>query len=69
MYLKNILCARVSEYVKNYPDAVHVPVNPDLDHNPMWKDHKGDCAFPSATQNEINGLDAQNLVNKRQCKT
>ena len=23
---------------------------------------QGDCAFPSATQNEINGKDAQNLV-------
>ena len=29
--------------------------------NPLW-DHKADCAFPSATQNEINGKDATNLV-------
>jgi glutamate dehydrogenase (NADP+) len=28
----------------------------------LW-DHKADCAFPSATQNEINGKDAQNLIN------
>jgi len=62
MYLKNIQRGRVSEYVESYPDAVHVPVNHDLDHNPMWKEHKADCAFPSATQNEINGQDAQNLV-------
>ena len=31
------------------------------DHNPLW-DHKADCAFPSATQNEINGKDAANLL-------
>ena len=27
----------------------------------LW-DHEADCAFPSATQNEINARDAQNLV-------
>ena len=27
----------------------------------MW-DVPADCAFPSATQNEINGLDAQNML-------
>jgi glutamate dehydrogenase (NADP+) len=27
----------------------------------LWA-HKADCAFPSATQNEINGKDAQNLI-------
>ena len=31
------------------------------DHNPLW-DHKADCAFPSATENEINGKDTQNLI-------
>jgi glutamate dehydrogenase (NADP+) len=34
----------------------------NMDHNPLW-DHKADCAFPSATQNEINAKDAQNLIN------
>jgi glutamate dehydrogenase (NADP+) len=33
-----------------------------MDHNPLWN-HKADCAFPSATQNEINAKDAQNLIN------
>jgi len=33
-----------------------------LDYYPLW-DHKADCAFPSATQNEINEKDAQNLLN------
>jgi glutamate dehydrogenase (NADP+) len=31
------------------------------DYNPLW-DHKADCAFPSATQNEINVKDAKNLL-------
>jgi len=62
MYLKNIQRGRVGEYVETYPDAVYIPVNQELDHNPLWKEHKAECAFPSATQNEINGLDAQNLV-------
>ncbi len=63
MYLKNVQRGRVSEYVESYPEAVYVPADQELGHNPMWKDHKGDCAFPSATQNEINEIDAQNLVN------
>lgn len=37
-------------------------MDPSLDYNPLWS-HKADCAFPSATQNEINAKDAQNLVN------
>jgi glutamate dehydrogenase (NADP+) len=32
-----------------------------MDHNPLWT-HKAQCAFPSATQNEVNSKDAQNLV-------
>ncbi|MBW2614481.1 MAG: glutamate dehydrogenase, partial [Deltaproteobacteria bacterium] len=32
------------------------------DYNPLWN-HKAECAFPSATQNEVNTVDAQNLVN------
>jgi glutamate dehydrogenase (NADP+) len=40
---------------------VYTPVNSKLDSNPLWS-HKADCAFPGATQNEINGKDAQNLV-------
>jgi len=37
-------------------------VDAELDHNPLWN-HKADCAFPSATQNEINAVDAKNLLN------
>ena len=31
------------------------------DHNPLWS-HKANCAFPCATQNEINENDAKNLL-------
>jgi len=62
MMLKNVRRGRVKEYVDKYPDAVYTPVDPAADHNPLW-DHKADCAFPSATQNEINAKDAQNLIN------
>ena len=61
MYLKNVARGRIEEYADKYPEAVYTPVDPALDYNPLWN-HKADCAFPSATQNEINGKDAQNLV-------
>jgi glutamate dehydrogenase (NADP+) len=32
-----------------------------LDHNPLWN-IKADCAFPSATQNEITAKDAANML-------
>ena len=60
--LKNVQRGRVKDYADEYPEAVHTPFDSSLDHNPLWN-HKADCAFPSATQNEINAQDAQNLVN------
>jgi glutamate dehydrogenase (NADP+) len=59
--LKNVRRGRVSEYADKYSSAVYTPVDPALDHNPLWN-HKAECAFPSATQNEINAGDAQNLI-------
>lgn len=61
MNLKNVRRGRVSEYADKYPEAVYTPVNPDSDFNPLWK-HKADCAFPCATQNEINSKDAANII-------
>ncbi|WP_432737079.1 NADP-specific glutamate dehydrogenase [Maridesulfovibrio sp. FT414] len=61
MQLKNVRRGRVKEYADKFSEAVYTPVDPDADHNPLWN-HKADCAFPSATQNEINGKDASNLV-------
>lgn len=60
--LKNIRRGRISEYVDKYSESVYTEVDTTLDYNPLWN-HKADCAFPSATQNEINEKDAQNLVN------
>jgi glutamate dehydrogenase (NADP+) len=61
MELKNVKRGRVSEYAEKFSSAVYTPINRDLDHNPLW-DHKADCAFPSATQNEVNAVDAGNLL-------
>jgi glutamate dehydrogenase (NADP+) len=62
MELKNVRRGRIKEYVDKYKKAVYTPLNGNMDHNPLWN-HKAHCAFPSATQNEINAKDAQNLVN------
>jgi glutamate dehydrogenase (NADP+) len=62
MELKNVRRGRIKEYTDKYNSAIYFPADPKLDYNPLWN-HKADCAFPSATQNEINGKDAQNLLN------
>ena len=62
MELKNIRRGRVADYVQAFPSAVHTPMDPTADHNPLWH-QKADCAFPCATQNEINAKDAQAMVN------
>jgi glutamate dehydrogenase (NADP+) len=61
MELKNVKRGRISEYADKFKSAVYTPVDPKADHNPLW-DHKAHVAFPSATQNEINGKDAANLL-------
>ncbi len=60
--LKNNRRGRVKEYADKYKTAVYSPLQSGSDHNPLWN-HKAQCAFPSATQNEISGKDAQNLIN------
>lgn len=59
--LKNVRRGRISEYADKYPSAQFVPFDAGLGYNPIW-DHPADCAFPSATENEINGQDARNLA-------
>ncbi|MFV0437185.1 MAG: NADP-specific glutamate dehydrogenase [Desulfopila sp.] len=59
--LKNIRRGRIAEYVERYPQAVYTPVDPALDHNPLWT-HRAECAMPCATQNEIIGEDARHLL-------
>jgi len=60
--LKNIKRERIRLYADEYPAAVYTPVDPALDYNPLWN-HKADCAFPAATENEIDENDARNLIN------
>ncbi len=61
MDLKNVRRGRIKEYADKYKGTVYTPVDPRQDANPLWA-HKADCAFPSATQNEISGKDARVLV-------
>lgn len=55
MDLKNNHRGRIREYVRRFPEAEYFP-NRNPWHIPA------DCAFPSATQNEISGEDARMLV-------
>ena len=62
MYLKNFKRVRIKEYAAKYSEAVYTELDSAAEFNPLWN-HKAECAFPSATQNEINAVDAQNLIN------
>ncbi len=55
MGLKNIRRGRIREYVRKFPKAEY------LESSKPWH-IPAQCAFPSATQNEINGEDAKQLV-------
>jgi len=61
MDLKNVRRGRIKEYCDKYKSTKFAPVDPKADHNPLW-DLKADVALPSATQNEINQKDAENLI-------
>jgi glutamate dehydrogenase (NADP+) len=61
MDLKNVRRGRIKEYSEKYTNSVYTPFDASQGYNPLWN-HKADCAFPSATQNEINDKDAQNLI-------
>ena len=62
MDLKNRRRGRIREYADKYKEAVFTAFDGTPEFNPLW-DHKAECAFPSATQNEINEKDAQNMLN------
>ena len=61
MELKEVRRGRIKEYAEKYPEAVYTQTDAALDYNPLWN-IKADCAFPSATQNEINSKDGRNLI-------
>jgi glutamate dehydrogenase (NADP+) len=60
--LKNFQRGRIKAYAEKYPAAVYTEADYSLEYNPLWS-HRADCAFPCATQNEINDNDAYKLIN------
>jgi glutamate dehydrogenase (NADP+) len=61
MELKNERRGRIQEYAGHFKNVIYTPVDNSKTYNPIWT-IKADCAFPSATQNEINERDAQTLI-------
>jgi glutamate dehydrogenase (NADP+) len=59
--LKNVKRGRIRDYSARYEKAIFMPTDVKLEHSPLWN-IKADCAFPSATQNEITARDATNLI-------
>src|SRR5512141_3041558 len=59
--LKNVKRGRIKEYADKFKGVVYTAIDPKANFNPLWN-YKADCAFPCATQNEINGNDAKNLL-------
>ena len=58
--LKNNRRGRIKEYADKFK-CLYKDIDSKADHNPLWN-IKADCAFPCATQNEINEKDANNLI-------
>ena len=59
--LKNERRGRIHEYAEQYPRASFTPADASKPENPLWA-IPAECAFPSATQNEISDRDAANLL-------
>ena len=63
MELKNLRRGRIKDYADQFKGTAYLPWDPRLNHNPLW-DIEAQCAFPSATQNEINVNDAANMLKR-----
>ncbi len=61
MDLKNNRRGRISEYAAEYSSATFTPSAPEPSSNGLWGVNV-DVALPCATQNEVNGAEAQMLV-------
>jgi glutamate dehydrogenase (NADP+) len=61
MELKNVRRGRIAEFAERFPTAHYTAVDPTQSHNPIWT-HMAACAFPCATQNEVNATDAKHLI-------
>lgn len=62
--LKNTKRGRISAYAEEFPGAEFTPFDPEKGYNPLWQ-IEADCAFPCATQNEVNARDAKNMVDNK----
>lgn len=61
MDLKNKRRGRIKEFADEFKGVEYIASKKSDDHNPIWA-LDADCAFPCATQNEIDKLDAKNLI-------
>lgn len=61
MDLKNNKRGRIKAYAEKYPEASYTSYASNAKYNPLWN-IKADLAFPCASQNEINALDATHLA-------
>lgn len=61
MDLKNERRGRIGEYAERFTSATWFSSDAEATHNPMWS-VAADAAFPSATQNEVNELDAKHML-------
>lgn len=59
--LKNNRRGRIKEYAEKYKGVVYTETPEGAVSNPLWA-IKADCAFPCATQNEVNAKDCNALV-------
>jgi glutamate dehydrogenase (NADP+) len=59
--LKNNRRGRISDYAGQFRTATYFAIERGAAFNALWN-HEAHCAFPSATQNEINAADAANLL-------
>ena len=64
MDLKNNRRGRISEYATEYSSATFTPSAPEPSSNGLWGVNV-DVALPCATQNEVNGAEAQMLVDNK----
>ncbi len=62
--LKELRRGRIKEMADLFPGVEYTAFASPEDSGKQWN-HQADCAFPSATQNEINDADAQTLVNNK----
>ena len=61
MNLKNVRRGRIREYAEKFPGVSYHESDLGADHNPLWA-IPAECAFPSATENEISAKDAATLL-------